>query len=153
MRIDNKDILIGYLGTLSDRECKEIYYLLNDMKLPKGDWIEIGKVKLTQSHYNKLIWMWGKDKTNECIKILNDWLSKAKLKHKNLSHYKQLLGWVENAYYNTHPANDKSIKYRMNIDTAWKAKKYVHNIPEDLRAYDIEVKFLVDRFGPEILKD
>lgn len=153
MRVDNKEILIGYIGTLSDKECKDIYYMLNELSIPKAEWIEIGKTKLTQGQYNKLIWMWGLDKTNDCIAILNAWLNKTDLKKKNISHYRQLIGWVENVYYTKHPANDKSIKYRMKIDTAWKAKKYIQNIPKELRAYDGDIKFLVERFGTEILKD
>ena len=151
MRVDNKEILIGYIATLSDKECKDIYYWLTDKKIPLHDFLEFNNVKITQGQYDKLIWMWGIDKTNECIKILDDWLSKTELKNKYLSHYKQLIGWVENAYYNTHPANDKSIKYRMKIDTAWKAKKYIKNIPPELRAYDGDIKFLVERFGAKIL--
>lgn len=153
MRVDNKEILIGYIATLTDKECKDIYYMLNELPVPKADWLKLGKVKITKEQYNKLVWIWGADKTNECIAILNGWLDKAKLKKKNISHYKQLIGWVENAYYNTHPANDKSIKYRMKIDTAWKAKKYIQNIPKELRAYDGDIKFLVERFGTKILED
>ena len=37
------------------------------------------------------------------------------------------------------------------IDTAWKAKRYIQRIPKDLIAYDSEVKYLVNRYGKDIL--
>jgi hypothetical protein len=151
VRVDNKEILIGYISTLSDKECRDIYYLLNELKTPKQEWVEFDKVRITTEQFNKLIWLWGKDKTLVCIDILNKWLNKKNIT-KPISHYRQLIGWVENAYYTNHPANDKSIKYKMNIDTAWKAKKYIQNIPKELRAYDGDIKFLVEKFGTDILK-
>lgn len=150
MRRTNKDILIGYIATLPDKECKEIYYLLQGHKVPEYELVIFDKVKLTQGQYNKLIWLWGKDKVEECVKILNDWLNKKDISQP-ISCYKNLMGWVENAYYRTHPADDKSLKFDSNIDTAWKAKKYVQRIPEELRAYDSEIKFLVEKFGKDIL--
>ena len=150
MRRDNKDILIGLVGTLTDDECRELYYFITGQK--EGYSIEIGNVRLTQNQYNKLIWMWGKDKTDKCIKLLDDWLiSKGDKIKKFISHYKQLITWVDNKYYQLYPANDKSLKYSSDIDTAWKAKKYVQRIPKELRAYDSEVKFLIEKFGKEIL--
>lgn len=150
MRRDNKDILIGLVGTLTDDECRELYYFITGQK--EGYSIEIGNVKLTQNQYNKLIWMWGKDKTDKCIKLLDDWLiSKGDKVKKFISHYKQLITWVDNKYYQLYPADDKSLKYSSDIDTAWKAKKYIQRIPKELRAYDSEVKFLVEKFGKEVL--
>lgn len=150
MRKDNKDILISYIATLPDSECKEIYYLLTGMR-DKCD-VVFGLVKLTEGQYNKLIWLWGKDKTTKCIDLLNDWLNKKGSDiTKNISHYKQLISWVENKYYQLYPANDKSLKFNSSIDTMWKAKKYVQRIPKELRAYDSEVRFLVEKYGEKIL--
>ena len=47
--------------------------------------------------------------------------------------------------------NDKSIRFNSEIDTAWKARKYVQKIRPELRAYDSEVKYLLERFGKQIL--
>ena len=150
MRRTNKDILLGYIATLPDKDCKEIYYLLQGKDKPEYELVIFDKVKLTQGQYNKLIWLWGKEKVEECIKILNDWIIKKNI-DKPISYYKSLLGWVENAYYRTHPATDKSLKFDSEIDTEWKAKRYVQRIPPELRAYDSEVKYLVERFGTKIL--
>lgn len=150
MRRSNKEILLGYIATLPDKDCKDIYYLLQGKDTPEYELVIFDKVKLTQGQYNKLIWLWGKDKVEVCIKILNDWIVKKNI-NKPISCYKNLLGWVENAYYRTHPADDKSLKFNSNIDTEWKARKYVQRIPKELRAYDSEVKFLVERFGDKIL--
>ena len=151
MRRDNKEILIGYIGTLSDKECKEIYYLLQNTKIPEYDMVIFDKVRLSQGQYSKLIWLWGKEKTDECIKILNEWIIKKNI-DKPISCYKNLMGWVENAYYKTHPATDKSLKFDSKIDTEWKARRYVQRLTPELRAYDSEVKFLVEKFGTKILK-
>lgn len=150
MRQSNKDILIGYIGTLPDKECKEIYYLLQNKNIPEYEMIIFDKVKLSQGQYNKLIWLWGKEKVEACIKILNDWIVKKGI-DKPISCYKSLISWVEQAYYRSHPADDKSLKFNSSIDTEWKAKKYVQRIPKELRAYDSEIKFLVERFGTHIL--
>jgi hypothetical protein len=150
MVVSNKDILIGYIGTLSDKECKDIYYLLQNKDIPEYEYIIFDKVKLTQGQYNKLIWLWGKDKVDKCVKILNDWIIKKKI-DKPISHYRNLIGWVESAYYQKYPASDKSLRFNSDIDTVWKAKKYVENIPEELRAYDTEIRFLVEKFGTGIL--
>ena len=133
-------------------KCRELYYFITGQK--EGYSIEIGNVRLTQNQYNKLIWMWGKYKTDKCIKLLDDWLiSKGDKIKKFISHYKQLISWVENKYYQLYPASDKSLKFNSEIDTMWKAKRYVKRIPKELRAYDSEVKFLVNRFGTDVLGD
>ena len=150
MRRSNKDILLGYIATLPDKDCKEIYYLLQGKDVPEYELVVFNNVKLTQGQYNKLVWMWGKDKTLACIDILNDWIKKKDIT-KPISYYKSLLGWVENAYYRTHPADDKSLKFDSTIDTEWKAKRYIDRIPKELRAYDSEVKYLVERFGTKIV--
>lgn len=151
-RINNKDILIGYISTLTDRECKDIYYLVTGSK-DKYTFSK-GLVKLTDQQYNKLIWIWGKDKTDKCIDILDEWMQKKGDKLKpNLSCYNQLITWVDNAYYNLYPLDkkDKTIIHTNSIDTAWKARKYIRSVPAELRAYDSEVKYLVQRFGKDIL--
>lgn len=153
MRTDYKDMLIGLIATLSSEECRDAYYLLQGKNKTPYEYMEFDKVKLTEGQYNKLIWIWGEEKTKACIEILNDWLIKKGDKIKpNLSHYRNITGWVEYQYYRTHPANDKSLRYFGKIDTAWKARKYIHRIPAELRAYDLDVKLLVDKFGTDILK-
>lgn len=151
MRVSHKDILLGYIGTLPDSECKDIYYLLQDKKIPNKELMEFDRVKLTTGQYNKLVWLWGKEKTDICIQMLNEWMEKKNVT-KNISCYKNLIGWVETAYYRKYPANDKSLKFDSRIDTEWKARRYVKRIPPELRAYDTEIKFLVERFGTKILQ-
>lgn len=151
MRTTNKDMLLGLVGTLTDKECGEIYFLITGVK--QGLDVIKGKVTLTQGQYDKLIWLWGKDKTDKCIEILNEWLeSKGDKITKKISHYRQLIGWVETKYHQLYPVKyDKSLRFDSKIDTAWKAKKYIKGIPPELRAYDTEVKYLVDRYGKDIL--
>jgi hypothetical protein len=114
--------------------------------------MEFDLVKLTNGQYNKLVWLWGEDKTIKCINLLNDWLKEKGDKiSKHISHYKQLIGWIENKYYQVYPADDKTLRFDSKIDTAWKAKRYIQRIPKDLIAYDSEVKYLVNRYGKDIL--
>lgn len=151
-RIDNKDILLGYISTLTDRECKEVYYLITGVK-DKYTFSK-GLVKLTDQQYNKLIWIWGKDKTDKCIDILDEWMVRKGSKLKpNLSCYYQLTSWVESEYYKRYPLSihDKTTIHTNKIDTAWKARKYIRSVPKELRAYDSEVKYLVQRFGKDVL--
>lgn len=150
MRRSNKDILLGLVGTLSDEECAEVYYLITGLKDRYE--LQFNLVKLTEAQYNKLVWVWGKDKTDKCIKLLDEWLVKKGDKiTKKISHYRQLIGWVERKYYMLYPADDKSLRFNSKIDTAWKAKRYIQRVPEELRAYDSEVKFLIEKYGTKIL--
>ena len=152
MRVDNKDILIGLVGTLTDEECREVYYMIMGGVKDKINIVR-DKVQLTQGQYDKLVWLWGKSKTDKCIDILNDWLTEKGDKiTRKISHYRQLIGWVENKYYQLYPANDKSLKYDSKIDTLHKAQQYVKRIRPELVAYDSEVKYLVNKFGPKVLK-
>ena len=151
VRRSNKDILQGYIQTLSDEDCKEIYYYITGYKESSGKYLEFDRVKLTQGQYDKLIFLWGKDKTDCCIDILNNWLIKKGDKVKPyLSHYKSIMGWVESVYYRSHPI-EKVERFNSSIDTTWKARKYINSIPKELRSDDSEVKFLVERFGIDIL--
>ena len=150
MRRSNKDILLGLVGTLTDEQCKEVYYVITGIK-DRLD-LSFDLVKLSSKQYSKLVWMWGKDKTDKCISLLNDWLkAKGEKIAKPLSHYKQIISWVERKYYRLYPADDKSLRFDSKIDTEWKAKKYIQRIPKELRAYDSEVKFLVEKYGIDIL--
>lgn len=150
MRRNHKDILIGLVGTLSDIECREVYYLIKDIKEPVLDWIEFDRVRITRKQYTKLIWMWGEYKTKKCIDILNEWLIKKNVT-KTISHYHNIIGWVENKYYQLYPSNDKSLRFSTSLDAIGKARKYIKSIPKELRPYDREVKYLVERFGNSVL--
>lgn len=146
----NKDILLALVGTLTDDECRDVYYFITDKEY-KCDYLEFDLVKLTREQYNKLIWLWGEDKTHKCIKLLNDWLSKKTIT-KKISHYRQLVGWVERKYYQEYPADDNSLVNYGSIKKKWQAKKYIQMIPKDLRAYDSQVRYLVEKYGFDIME-
>jgi hypothetical protein len=150
MRRSNKDILIDYILTLSDKECRDAWFILQNKTLPNEEKLEFDLVKLTQQEYDKLIWMWGKVKTDRCVGILNEWL-KDKDISRPLHHFRQLTGWVETKYYRLYPMDDKGLKYNQDIDTMWKAKKYIKRIPKELWDYDREVRFYVEKFGKNVL--
>lgn len=151
MRRSNKEILLSYVSTLTDEECKKAYYTLRNLEVPTIDWLEFDLVKLTKFQYSKLVFIWGEDKTSKCIEILNSWLNKKNIT-KTISHYYNLLTWVEQDYTKRYGfSKDKSIKFSSKLDTASKARKYIQSIPKEMRAYDTEVRFLVERFGSKIL--
>lgn len=147
----NKDILLGLVGTMTDNECRDVLYYIADKEYVESNLIQFDLVKITKEQYNKLIWMWGEDKTKSCIEILNEWLSTKNIT-KKISHYRQLVGWVERKYYQTHGVNDKSLLNYGNIDCKWKAKKYIKSIPKELRCFDSQVKYLVNKYGFDIME-
>jgi len=151
----NKDILLGYISTLNDNECRDIYYKLVDKEFVDANLLKFDKVTLSNVQYNKLIWGWGKDKTDKCIGILNDWLSKRNENLKHFSCYKHLTGWVENKYYQLYPLSpdDKSLLISNNPTSKEKAIAYIKCIPKELWKYDSDVKFLVSKFEINLLTD
>lgn len=151
MKRTNKDILLGLVMSLSDSECKDVYYFIMDKEY-KQDYIKFDNVMLTPHQYNKLVNLWGKEKTIKCIELLSEWL-KEKGITKKISHYRQLVGWVERKYYQLYPADDKSIINCGSIDTKWKAIRYIKQIPKEQRAYDSDVIFLINKYGCGILEE
>lgn len=147
--VTNKDILLGLVGTLTDNECRDIIYFITDKEYDTANIIQFDLVHITKNQYSKLIWLWGKEKTHECIEILNEWLNKKKI-NKKISHYKQLVGWVERKYYQLNGVGDKSIQHTGSVDTKWKAIQYIKKIPKELRCWDSQVRFLVDKFNIDI---
>lgn len=145
----NKDILIGLVGTLTDTECRDIIYFITDNEFFGTNNIQFGLVHITKEQYSKLVWLWGVNKTQACIKILNEWLDKKNIT-KKISHYKQLVGWVERKYYQLNGVDDKSLCNYGSIDAKWKAIKYIKRIPPELRCWDSQVRFLIDKFNINI---
>lgn len=147
----NKDILIGLVGSMTNDECRDVIYFITDKEYKEDNIVEFNLVRLTKEQYNKLIWLWGEEKTSKCIEILNEWLSKKNIT-KKISHYRQLVGWVERKYYQENDVNDKSILNYGNIDSKWKAKKYILSIPKELRYLDSQVKYLINRYDINIME-
>ena len=147
----NKDILISMVSKLTDDEARDIIYFISDKEYIEDNIIEFDTVRITKNQYSKLIWLWGYDKTNKCIDILNEWLQSRTITRK-ISHYRQLVGWVERKYYQLNGVNDKSIVNYGSIDSKWKAIKYIKVIPEELRAFDSQVRYLIERYNIDINK-
>ncbi len=148
---NNKETLLGYIACLSEEKCGEIYSWLMGKTPDKK--LEFDKVKLSQEEYSKLVWMWGEDKTQKCIDILNEWLGKRKKLAPHISYYRNIIGWVERKYYQLYPANDKSIQNYIEIKERWQALKYIRSVPKELRADDCEIQMLIDRFKINPLED
>lgn len=153
MRKSNKEILLEYVATLSDEQARKAWYILQDLEVPMCEWYEWDKVRLSTVQYNKLINMWGEEKTKACIDILNEWIKKKNIT-RMISCYENIIGWVENEYLKSNKL--KKSKRRVtttNVDTLHRAKLYVKSIPEELRAWDTEVRYLLEKYGSKVLFD
>lgn len=145
----NKDILLGLIGSMSDNECRDVLYFITDREYEQSSLVEFGLVHITKDQYNKLVWMWGEEKTKACIEILNKWLSTKNIT-KKISHYRQLVGWVERKYHQDYGVDMRSIVNYGDIKYKWQAKKYISGIPKELRMLDSQVKYLVNKFDINI---
>lgn len=145
----NKDILLGLVGSMTDNECRDVLYFITDREYEQSSLIDFGLVHITKNQYNKLVWMWGVEKTKACIEILNKWLS-AKNITKKISHYRQLVGWVERKYHQDYGVNEESLVNYGGIKYKWQAEKYIKGIPKELRMLDSQVKYLVNKFNVDI---
>lgn len=149
MRRNNKDILIGLIQTLDDKKCKDLFYDILETNMPKKEFKSYGNVRLTDEQYTKLLELWGEDKLNSCIDILSKY-KEGREEPRHVSDYRRLTTWVEDRYNeNAKPKHCTGIDL---IDTAEKARKYIRRIPKELYPYDIDVRFLVERYGTDILK-
>lgn len=161
--MDSKEILLAYINTLNDKECKSIYLMLKELEGNKGKYelynsqgvvSEDGLIKLTPKQFHNLKYSWGEEKLVSCLSILYDYLSSGK-KFK-ASHYNLLRGYAETQYNLTHkkrgPKPTKSINIRFDeVQSKAQARLYVANIPEYLRSEDVYVGYLVNRWGSDIL--
>ena len=145
----NKDILLGLVGSMSDNECRDVLYFITDREYEQSSLVDFDLVHITKNQYNKLVWMWGEEKTKACIEILNKWLSTKNIT-KKISHYRQLVGWVERKYHQDHGVSEQSLVGYGDIKYKWQAKKYIQGIPKELRWLDSQVKYLVNKFDIDI---
>lgn len=151
MRKSNKEILMEYVATLSDEQSRKAWYILQDLEVPMCEWYVNDKVRLSTVQYNKLISMWGEEKTKSCIDILNEWIIKKNIT-KNISCYENIIGWVETEYIKRNKLKKPKKKISTTeVDTLHKAQLYIKSIPEELRAWDTEVRFLVQKYGSKVL--
>lgn len=149
----NKEILIEYVATLSDEQARKAWYILQDLEVPMCEWYEWDKVRLSTVQYNKLVAMWGEEKTKSCIDILNDWIIKKNITRK-ISCYENIITWVETEYIKRNKLRKPNRRVTTtDVDTITKAKLYIKSIPEELRAWDAEVRYLIERYGSKILVD
>lgn len=147
----NKEILLGLVGTMTDDECRDVLYFITDKEYVEDNIVVFDLVRITKEQYNKLIWMWGVDKTNKCIGILNEWLKKKNIT-KKISHYRQLVGWVERKYHQDNNISDDLLVDYGGIKYKWQAKKYIKSIPKELRMLDSQVKYLINKFDINIME-
>ena len=149
----NKDILIDLISTLTDDECRDIYNFIQWEEY-KDNNIHIDNIILTKQQYNKLIYIWGENKTRKCCSLLSDWLKKKGDKiSRKISHYRQLIGWVERKYIQLYPVDKKYNKTNYgSINTIGQAIKYMRELPKDIRLNDPDVRFLVEKYNIDLDK-
>ena len=166
--LNNKEILLSYINTLTDRECKSLYLYLKDINDNKkreyfyfdinGDRVEEnGIVKLTPKQYYKLVYMWEKkEKVTKCISLLAKHLETKNIVTK-VSHYNMLIGWVERYYHkllrygDIQGEGEQRLQF-CDIKNPTQAREYIEKVPESIRQEDSYCLYLVNKFGQEILK-
>lgn len=159
--MNSKDILIAYINTLSDKDCKNIYLLLKEIEGNKGKYElynskgekdSAGLVKLTPKQYHVLYEKWGPEKIAFCFETLTNYLkSNKKVK---ASHYTLLNGWVETLYLSKNKKHRRKvlpIRFE-DVKTKAQARLYVANVPETMRSDDVYVGYLVNKWGVDILE-
>lgn len=143
----NKEILIGYITTLTDNQSKEAYQILLERFNPKrariikftreGIQATNGKVRLTPREYERIIEQCGEIYFHRAVEVLYDYivhleersvcesLTRQRLREYNkISHYYKLTkGWVA-----------ERITQEMNINSQPTSNPY----NESLNFYDIE---------------
>lgn len=159
----SKDILLAYINTLDDKECKKIYLMLRELEGAKDKYefydheakrSDTGLIKLTPKQYCALYNKWGDEKTRYCFGILTKYLLKTNNKNK-ASHFSMLNGWVETQFIRkfTHrgrPANVIPVSFN-EIQSKAQARVYVAQVPANARSSDLYVTYLVNRWGADIL--
>lgn len=143
----NKEILIGYISTLTDNQSKEAYQILLERFNPKrariikftreGIQATNGKVRLTPKEYERIIAQCGEIYFHRAVEVLYDYivhleersvcesLTRQRLREYNkISHYYKLTkGWVA-----------EKVTQEMNINSQPTSNPY----NESLNFYDIE---------------
>ena len=169
-------MLLGYVNTLSDQECANIYFLIHGVMKDtryiyfnsEGEEIFVDEtkadkstfIKLTRNQYGTLLYKFGKEKLIECIKILFI-ASKNKDKLGEYNRFRHLTGWVEIEYNRLHRYGelndggyDESIPPFTQIDTQEQAIKWIDSIPKTNQYDDAYVVYLKNKFNiaKEMLK-
>lgn len=145
--ISDKDMLLGYIGTLPEYKCKDIYLKL----ISKDDRYirHYGLVQLTTSQYNRLLFRYGYEKLMWCIEFLNNWF-KNKEDGNYLMSYSCLNGWVGDRYDSTYPDKQhETTRYKSEFQ---KARAYVSSIPVELRVYDRDVRYYINKYGIRLME-
>lgn len=161
--MDSKEILLAYINTLNDKECKSIYLMLKEFEVNKGKYemytpdgviSEDGFIKLTPKQFHNLKYNWGEEKLLACLGILGKYLEGGK--KVRASHYNLLKGYAETQYNLNKRKKPKGINKQIDIkfdeiQSKAQARLYISKIPEYLRSEDVYVGYLVNRWGEDIL--
>lgn len=169
LRMTSKEILLGYINTLSDQQCAEIYFVCKDV-IEHPNYMYFDKdgniisfleaqeqfhIKLTRNQYSELIAKWGEKKVKECIQILAVHnVQKGRLYE--LSSYRMINGWVEREWKRLNGRrrytrkDDGSIDFLppfTEIDTKADAEKWIALTPPDYRNRSPYVFYLRNKFN------
>lgn len=160
-KLTAKEILIGYVGTLTEKQAKEAYQMLLErfsskrarvIKFNRNGIQDVnGKVRLTPREYERLVEERGELYFHRVVEILYDYIcyledraesetpARRRLKeYQRISHYYKLTkGWVAQRY------EDDLIK-----DNQSKVSSKAYN--ETLSAWDIETLEQAQRFINEL---
>lgn len=173
----DRETLIAYISTLSDKKCKEAYQiLLERFEIHRArcltfnrEGIETkppeGKIRLTPNEFDRVLNEYGEQGFHELCEILYDYIvnleeravsevvARTRLKnYQKISHYYKLTkGWVAQRYTEAHPElaiiNENPPLSFGLIKTKGQAIEYIKSIPNELRFDNPEIVYLVQAYG------
>lgn len=174
--IGNKELLLGYVNSLTEAECRKMYLVIQGEVEDNSKWVMFDcygnrvnsnpSVMLKQTQLEYLLDIWGEKKTRDIIALqgkLND-NRKARDEVDIRSDYFKIMNYTEAYYYKLHrlDANyydrvavgdeDNVISFTATISLK-EAKEFIKRIPSELRDTDGYCQWLFNMWGDSLYKE
>lgn len=169
LRMTSKEMLLGYINTLSEQDCANIYFVCKDIVeqpnylyfdkdaniITFAEAQEVFHIKLTRNQYSELVAKWGEKKTKECIQILAIH-NTQKNRLYEFSSYRMINGWVEREWRRLNgkrrfikkgDKEEELLPPFTEIDTKTDAEKWIALTPPDYRNRSPYVFYLRNKFN------
>lgn len=173
--LSDKEILIAFCSTLSDKNSKIAYQILTERfdihrakhLLFNRNGVQVnapeGKIRLTSNQYKMVLEELGEQIFHRACELLYDYIcnleervsygdivAKQRLKEYNkITHYYRIMrGWVAQKLEQEFPQryNDRTLKFE-EVSNKKQAMDYINSIPKEYRLNNNEIVFLVTKYG------
>lgn len=171
--LSTKELLIGYVSTLSDDKCKRAYKLLTaEFDIDTSKFIRYnenmeqdldGLVRLKKSQMTRLMKTQGEFKLKWMVKVLHNWIyelkarslngdieARKKFRNYDTSCYDKLMrGWLQEKFAREckEVPSFKPAKEFYELTTEAEALQYAKDIPLDFAIDSPELTFLASKFN------